>query len=77
MFKTHQKLEEHQQENKTCRKRSSDLPGGVDGINNVQWKDVEQVLKSKKGLKISETDKWFAIWRILFPGVRVPKSPCK
>jgi hypothetical protein len=70
-------LEEHQQADKTCCKKSSDLLEGVDGINNVQWKNIELVLKSKKGQKISETDKWFAIWRILFPGVPDPKSPCK
>ncbi len=56
-----------------------------EGIDRRQWKDIEAVLKverAKKGKQkrpslMEDVRKWFEIWKILFPGVDKPLSPCK
>jgi hypothetical protein len=56
-----------------------------EGIDNSQWKKIEDVLKVqrvRKGATSSprpphDIQKWFEIWKILFPDAREPESPCR
>jgi hypothetical protein len=58
-----------------------------EGIDDSQWEMIENALKvSRTGLlktKTSRTqsqqdiDKWFAIWKIIFPGSPEPSNPCR
>jgi hypothetical protein len=35
-----------------------------EGIDNVQWEEIELVLKSKRGQKhMNDVSRWFAVWR--------------
>jgi hypothetical protein len=46
-------------------------PSLKEGIDDGQW-DKLYHLKAK-----NDREKWFEIWRILFPGIPEPKNPCK
>jgi len=47
----------------------------TDGINDVQLIELKSKKKTTAGF--SEVDRWFDIWRILFPGMPLPPHPCK
>jgi hypothetical protein len=53
-----------------------------EGIDDAQWAKIEHLLKSKRGLSAQDKmkhdmDKWFEIWKLLFPDVSPPSHPCR
>ena len=45
-----------------------------DVVDTSQWQSICRLVISERCYDISI---WFAIWQILFPGVRAPEHPCK
>ena len=52
-----------------------------EGIDDDQWPKIEELFRVKRGKIIvedkSDTEKWFDMWRILYPGIPLPEHPCK
>jgi hypothetical protein len=61
------------------------VPAGCDigfsslkeGIDDDQWEKIDNVLCKKGQKHISDFDRWYTIWDILFPDVKAPSNPCK
>lgn len=47
-----------------------------EGISEEQWAALERQ-NHKKNQEKHKFERWFDIWRILFPGVDEPRTPCK
>ncbi|KAH8656116.1 hypothetical protein BGZ60DRAFT_417808 [Tricladium varicosporioides] len=76
IFKDIDELQEHQR-SEIC---SKNLPALKEGIDDGQWAKIESIIKAKKGISLAEKrkhdiEKWFDIWRIIFPGVSPPSNP--
>jgi hypothetical protein len=59
--------------------QSQDLKEGID---DGQWAKIEHVLKTKRGLSAPDKmkhdiEKWFEIWKLLFPTIPPPSHPCR
>jgi hypothetical protein len=52
-----------------------------EGIDDDQWPKIEELFKVRRGKIVvedkSDTEKWFDMWRILYPGIPLPEHPCK
>jgi hypothetical protein len=52
------------------------------GIDDDQWQKIEDLLRVKRKLRIPDKgkhdiDKWFEMWKILFPSMPLPEHPCE
>ncbi|PMD31496.1 hypothetical protein L207DRAFT_189309 [Hyaloscypha variabilis F] len=74
IFQSHAELTDHCQETFACLKGSLDLK---EGINGGQWDAIEDVLSRQGHKKVDDFSRWYAIWRILFPGLKQPSNPWK
>lgn len=45
-----------------------------DGVDTSQWQSICRLVINERCYDVSI---WFAIWHILFPGVRAPENPCR
>ncbi|KIN03488.1 hypothetical protein OIDMADRAFT_26180 [Oidiodendron maius Zn] len=73
MFQNQKDVENHNRETIECLKGPSGLKESIDF---GQWDEIELVLKSKRNQKhINDVSRWYAIWDILFPGVKQPSNP--
>jgi hypothetical protein len=72
-----------QRPNRSRHRRSSELqqqPDSFkDGIEDSQWAQIENILKVKrdKGKDKSDVEKWFDLWKVLFPNDPAPAHPCE
>jgi hypothetical protein len=53
-----------------------------ESIDDGQWVKIEHLLKVRRGLsaydkKQHDIEKWFEIWKLLFPNVPQPSNPCR
>ncbi|RFU28008.1 hypothetical protein B7463_g8322, partial [Scytalidium lignicola] len=76
IFKDIDELQVHQR-SEICPKKSSALKEGID---DSQWAKIEDILRAKRGMSLTEKrkhdiDKWFDIWRIIFPHLSPPSNP--
>ena len=53
------------------------LPSLKEGIDNEQWEKIDDVLGKIGQKHISDFDRWYTIWDILFPGIAPRSNPCK
>jgi len=70
---THGQLIEHYRAAEPCEIGDSIL---VEGISEAQWAQLEKQNR-KKNQELHKVDKWFEIWRVLFPDKEPPSTPCK
>ncbi len=47
-----------------------------EGISDDQWASLEKHNR-KKNQEKHRVEKWFEIWKILFPNAPMPETPCK
>jgi len=66
-------LKEHQRAAEPCKVGDGSL---VEGISEAQWAQLEKQNR-KKNQEIHKVDKWFEIWRVIFPHTEPPATPCK
>lgn len=67
-------LESHRQLEAPCKRGDPSLK---EGISEAQWASLEKRSNPKKSAAVSRIDKYWAIWDIIFPGVRRPQTPCE
>ena len=78
-FSDEERLIDHIQQQNPCSPRSKSLK---EGINPPEWASIKNLLKAKKTKSASEKmdyekAKWNELFKIIFPGVDLPESPCK
>lgn len=66
-------LTEHLRLEVPCQKGESVLK---EGISEAQWAALDKQNR-KKNQEKHKVEKWFEIWRVLFPEVPEPETPCK
>jgi len=72
----------HQRLPEPCLPSASALKEGID---DGQWEKIENLLKKTRSRNdagpphgpMHDLEKWFEIWKILFPGAPPPSSPCE
>ncbi|KAE8447056.1 hypothetical protein EG329_011191 [Mollisiaceae sp. DMI_Dod_QoI] len=62
----------HRQMQNACERQSSALKEGID---DGQWEKIKHVLKKTTNRGRQDFDKWFDIWKILFPDTTAPLTP--
>jgi len=73
-------LKKHQRRDEVCQKSPE---SEIEGLSDDHWLKLDQTRQGKKGklssaeLPKSEVDKWMDIWKILFPEISPPATPCK
>lgn len=70
-------LIEHGRSTTQCEVMSASLK---EGISDAQWAQLEKKKSNKKDQETSTVEKWYEIWKILFPEVPEearPETPCK
>jgi hypothetical protein len=73
-------LERHRQLDEPCPRNAESMK---EGISDAQWTSLEEKKQARKRKGIpeekpkSEVDKWNDIWKILFPNIDVPSTPCE
>ena len=73
-------LKKHQRRDEICEKNPE---SEIEGLSDDHWLKLDQTRQSKKGksssaeLPKSEVGKWMDIWKILFPEIKPPATPCK
>ena len=58
------------------------LSSDKDGFNDRLWREIVSLVKARRGLSAGERERheierWYDIWRVLFPGVSEPSNPCR
>jgi len=66
-------LREHQRAAESCEIGDGSL---MEGISEAQWAQLEKQNR-KKNQEKHKVDKWFDIWRVIFPSREPPDTPCK
>ncbi len=74
LFSDRNKLHDHRRELDGCIIGEDDLK---EGIGDPQWDEIKVVLSAQGRRRINDVSRWYAIWKILFPGVEEPSNPCK
>jgi hypothetical protein len=67
-------LVDHRQSPTPCERHEETLR---EGISDAQWEKLDGKRGKKGSQEKHPVEKWFEIWRVLFPGKKVPKTPCK
>jgi len=73
-------LERHRQLNEGCPRNSPDMK---EGMSEAQWANMSEKRSNKKGKSSiaeepkSEVEKWMEMWRVLFPNLAPPATPCE
>ncbi|KAF8863096.1 hypothetical protein BDZ45DRAFT_148462 [Acephala macrosclerotiorum] len=65
-------LVEHHQSLDLCERQHSSLKEGID---DGEWERISNILYKKTDKGKSDFEKWFDIWKILFPGIDPPQTP--
>jgi hypothetical protein len=74
LFPDRNKLHDHRREREGCPIGEVDLKEGID---DPQWDGIKVVLSAQGQRRVNDISRWYAIWKILFPGVEEPSNPCK
>jgi len=73
-------LERHRQLDERCPRNSPEMK---EGISEVQWANMDEKRLNKKGKSSnleepkSDVERWMDIWRVLFPELTPPTTPCE
>jgi hypothetical protein len=46
------------------------------GIDLQQWTRITEIHKKRTTKRYNDSDKWMDMWKVIFPGVPAPPSPC-
>ena len=73
-------LERHRQLDERCPRNSLEMK---EGMSEGQWANLSEKRSNKKGKSStaeepkSEVERWMDMWRVLFPNLAPPATPCK
>ena len=74
LFPDRNKLHDHRREPEGCLIGEVNLKEGID---DPQWDKIKVVLSAQGRRRINDVSRWYAIWKILSPGVEEPSNLCK